>query len=99
MQLAARTLRNKKCPGLDGIPSELLKLAGIQDIILPSLNLALDNGDTPHEWRHAVRSVKVTGAPELQRDFTHVPGRETLQQSAAPPNQRKDRTTPSLQPE
>ena len=53
VQLAARTLRNRRCPGLDGIPPELLKLAGIQDIILPILNQALNNGQTPQEWRQS----------------------------------------------
>ena len=49
----SETLRNKKCPGLDGIPPQLLKLADIQDIILPILYQALDNGHTPHQWRHS----------------------------------------------
>ena len=50
---AASTLRNGKCPGLDGIPPELVKLEGILDIILPILNQALDSGHTPLEWRQA----------------------------------------------
>ena len=53
LQVAARTLRNRKCPGLDGISPELLKLTGIQEIILPILNQALDTGQTPQEWRQS----------------------------------------------
>ena len=84
VQLAAHTLRNRKCPGLDGIPPELLKLAGIQDIILPILNQALNNGQTPQEWRQS--GLLPLLLCQLQRDLTHVPGREALQQSAAQPN-------------
>ena len=53
LQQAASTLQNGKCPGLDGIPPELVKLEGILDIILPILNQALDSGHTPLEWRQA----------------------------------------------
>ena len=50
-----KTLKNGKATGFDGIPAELLKLEGLQDIILKILNLAYRTGKLPDLWHSTFR--------------------------------------------
>ena len=49
--IAASQLKTGKACGIDSIPSELLRLAGIHEILSPVLNQAFETAAVPEEWR------------------------------------------------
>jgi len=68
-------LKNKKSPGIDGIPAEVIKYCqdDLVDIIKDSFNYIIENRDFPDVWAEGLRStIFKSGARHIVDNFTGI---------------------------
>ena len=73
LQAAKKKLKNRKSPGPDGIPPEVIKCCNLDDVILYFCNKALIDGLRPSQWSLSnIQPVPKTGDLSLTDNYRGI---------------------------